>query len=566
MSTTSSKALNGSVLLLAALASARAAKFVVSRIFRRQRPVAKELVVPDTLGKNPPGQFVQACKLGNQEHILSEWRYLSAKERRELLMQIKSLDMVKLNQAFSASTASGEASRGQGLPEPVEGVKMRQAITPLEGIRWVNLGYSLIAQGKLAVVILAGGQGTRLGSSAPKGCYDIGLPSKKSLFQIQAEKARRIQQLAAMAYYATKSIRNKMHIYIMTSPMTHTETRKHFQTANYFGLDPDQVHFFQQGTMPCMSKAGKVIMEGAGKIAESPDGNGGLFTALLDSGCLDHMKSVGVQCMDVNCIDNALVKVADPMFNGYCWELSAECGCRTLAKSSPLEKVGVFVTSGNGLAVREYSEMPANEMHAINETGRLKYNWSNICMHHFSLGFAQDVARAMRESDMYHVAHKSIPSKDGVVKGIKLEQFIFDHFPMAKRVALMEVNRAEEFAPVKNAPNEDNPDSPETARAAVLKLHKGWVEAAGGVVKITKGSPDGLEVSPLLSYGGEGLEHLCFRRTFRAAYDVMLQGLAPMHIYKAAASQNALGDSQRSSNPFRAVTDLFNRTISDLIH
>jgi len=559
--------MNGAVLAAAALTSARAVFFLANRVFGRSATVQRQaLIVPEQVGKSPPKEFVFACKLAKQEHLLADWDTLTSTERTDLLTEIKSLDFVRLGRAFKASTESNASASTDTLPEPIENVKMRQAITPLENIRWVNLGYSLIAQGKLAVVIMAGGQGTRLGSSAPKGCYDICLPSKKSLFQLQAEKIRRIQQLAAMAYYATKSIRNKMHVYIMTSPMTHEETRKHFESSNYFGLDPEQVHFFQQGTMPCLTSEGKLILEAPSKIARSPDGNGGLFTALLDSGCIDHMKSVGVQCVDVNCVDNALVKVADPMFNGYCWELSAECGCRTLAKGSPLEKVGVFVKAGTGIAVREYSEMPTNEMHAITETGRLKYNWSNICMHHFSVSFMQEIANAMRASDMYHVAHKKIPSRDGSVQGIKLEQFIFDHFPLARRVALLEVNRSEEFAPVKNAPNEDKPDSPETARAAVLKLHKGWIEAAGGVVKISKGSPDGLEVSPLLSYGGEGLDHLCYRKTFRSAYDVMLQGLAPMHIYKAAAAKSLQSGVDQSTNPFRAVTDLFNRTISDLIH
>uniref|UniRef100_A0A061SNA9 UDP-N-acetylglucosamine diphosphorylase n=1 Tax=Tetraselmis sp. GSL018 TaxID=582737 RepID=A0A061SNA9_9CHLO len=579
-----------SVLVGTAWASARAVVALGRRVRGNTqcRVSGKAVSVPEQCGSQPPKDFIHLCRKHRQEHVLESWDHLSDESRKELLRDVADIDLDQLANSFERSMALSKArgitSEGcsevqvklvdgavqigteEELPEPVANVKMQKDITRLENIRWVNLGYALIAQGKLGVIILAGGQGTRLGSSAPKGCYDIGLPSKKSLFQLQAERVRRVQQLAAAAYYNTRSIFKKVHVYIMTSPMTDEPTRAHFRENNFFGLTEDQVHFFMQGTMPCVDKNGRLIMETPSKVARAPNGNGGLFTALAKSGCLEHMKHNGIHCVDVNCIDNVLVRVADPLFNGYCWEIGADCGCRTLAKANAMEKVGVFVQQGEGIGVREYSEMPTAALHDLNqESGALKYNWSNICMHHFSVAYLSDVAAAMEASPVFHVAYKKIPSVDGEVQGIKLEQFIFDPFPSACRPALFEVKREEEFAPVKNAANEDMPDSPETARAAVLKLHRGWIEAAKGKVRIQKGPSEGVEVSPLLSYGGEGLEHLCQGKVFRNAYDVLLQGLAPLHMYRAAAAKAARAHEQSSQdNPFKRMASMFNRTTSDL--
>lgn len=173
-----------------------------------------------------------------------------------------------------------------------------------------------------------------------------------------------------------------------------------------------------------------------------------------------------------------------------------------VAKAYPEEKVGVFARRGGGMEVVEYSELDPTEASAANpETGILRYNWSNVCLHYFERSWLETVADRLVEEGKYHVARKQIPSIHGKVAGVKLELFIFDTFSMANETALMEVKRDEEFAPVKNAPGSAT-DSPDTARAAILKLHKDWIEAAGGLVD----GEEGVEISPLVSYAGEGLE------------------------------------------------------------
>jgi len=192
---------------------------------------------------------------------------------------------------------------------------------------------------------------------------------------------------------------------------------------------------------------------------------------------------------------------------------------RVVAKSYPEEKVGVFARRGGRLEVVEYSELDPTESSAIDpETGMLLYNWSNICLHYFDRRWLEGVTGRLADAGRYHIARKQIPSVEGKVPGIKLELFIFDTFPLADQTALLEVKRDEEFAPVKNAPG-SKADSPDTARAAILALHRRWVEAAGGEVM-----QDVVEISPLVSYSGEGLEWVKGRKFRNSHIESAMQG------------------------------------------
>jgi len=305
----------------------------------------------------------------------------------------------------------------------------------------------------------------------------------------------------------------------MTSSFTHDGIRKFFESRKYFGLESEQVTFFQQGTLPCISKEGRIIMETPYQVARAPDGNGGVYSALKLSKCLDDMAMKGIKYVDCYGVDNALVRVADPMFLGYCIDKGVATAAKVVRKAYPQEKVGVFVQRGKGGSFRviEYSEMDSSMAYAINqETGRLRFNWSNVCLHMFSLDFLNQVTEELEQDSIYHLAEKKMPSVDGHILGIKLEQFVFDAFPYAHSMALFEVLREEEFAPVKNA-NGNATDTPETARILVLHLHTRWVIAAGGFV--THSVPlytTGVEVSPLCSYAGENLEDICRGRNFHA--------------------------------------------------
>ncbi|KAK9843554.1 hypothetical protein WJX81_008640 [Elliptochloris bilobata] len=457
---------------------------------------------------------------------------------------MQAVDLEHLGASFAASEADKREAGGAEPAQPLQDADVQtiDGVSDGQELRWIKTGFRLVAEGKLAVVLLAGGQGTRLGSAAPKGCYDIGLPSRKPLFQLQAERLARLQQLAAEAAYgAGAAVRNPLRWYIMTSAATDAATREFFAEHAHFGLRPDQIVFFQQGELPCLTPKGCLILEQPCRLARAPDGNGGLFAALAECGALADMQAAGVEAVDCVSVDNALARVADPLFAGFCWERGAQCGARVVAKASAAERVGVFARRAGRLEVVEYSELDPEQAASVDpRTRRLRFNWSNVCMHYFCTAFLADMAGRMRSEARYHLARKAIPSVSGPVQGVKLELFIFDSFPLAERIVLLEVRREDEFAPVKNAPGAAA-DSPDTARAATLALHTRWVEAAGGRVRLGKGG-EGVEVSPRVSYSGEGLAPLCRGRTLLSAYDAFLQGEVPpeqLSQQLAAARQRA---------------------------
>ncbi|KAJ6963183.1 UDP-N-acetylglucosamine diphosphorylase 1-like [Populus alba x Populus x berolinensis] len=443
----------------------------------------------------PPQALLERLKDYGQEDAFALWDELSTEERELLFKDIESLDLPRLDRIIRCSL------RSQGLPvvaiEPVpeNTVSTVEERTIEERERWWKMGLKAISDGKLAVLLLSGGQGTRLGSSDPKGCFNIGLPSGKSLFQLQAERILCVQRLAAQASSEGSGSSVSIHWYIMTSPFTDEATKYFFENHKYFGLEANQVTFFQQGTIPCVSKDGRFIMETPFKVAKAPDGNGGVYSALKYSKLLEDMASRGIKYVDCYGVDNALVRVADPAFLGYFIDKGVAAAAKVVRKAYPQEKVGVFVRRGKGgpLTVVEYSELDQSLASAINQqTGRLRFCWTE----------------------------KKIPSIHGGTMGLKLEQFIFDAFPYAPSTALFEVPREEEFAPVKNA-NGSNFDTPESARLLVLRLHTRWVVAAGGFV--THSVPlyaTGVEVSPLCSYAGENLEAICRGRTFHAPCEI----------------------------------------------
>ncbi|CAN8287488.1 unnamed protein product [Cochlearia groenlandica] len=486
----------------------------------------KTALLPSPATASPHKALVEKLKDYGHEDVFSLWEELSHEQRDLLVREIESLDIQRIDRIIKCSLHSQELPVAAIEAVPENCVSTVEGRTKEDSDKWWEMGLKAIYEGKLCVLLLSGGQGTRLGSSDPKGCFDIGLPSGKSLFQIQAERILCVQRLAAQAMSKAGPTRPaKIHWYIMTSQFTHEPTQKFFESHKYFGLEPDQVTFFQQGTLPCVTKDGKFIMETPFSLAKAPDGNGGVYAALKSSRLFEDMASRGIKYVDCYGVDNVLVRVADPTFLGYFIDKGAASAAKVVRKAYPQEKVGVFVKRGKDgpLTVVEYTELDESMSSATNQqTGRLQFCWSNVCLHMFTLDFLNQVANGLEKDSVYHVAEKKIPSINGFTVGVKLEQFIFDCFPYAPSTALFEVLREEEFAPVKNA-NGSNFDTPESARLLVLRLHTSWVVAAGGF--LTHSVPlnvTGVEVSPLCSYAGENLEAICQGRTFHAPCEISL--------------------------------------------
>ena len=439
--------------------------------------------------------------------VLSHIDELPPDDRRSFLLQLDSIDVGKIRSLLAS--ALEVQSKAKEAVEPFGGdVASTRDVS--EGER--ALGLEEVRRGRVACVLLAGGQGTRLGYDGPKGSYDLGLRSGRTLFRLICERILRLTRLAGDLGGEGRGGVASVPLYIMTSPLNDAETRGHFAENDYFGLPPDDVAFFTQGVLPCLTPDGDLILESPSRVAVAPDGNGGIYPAMLKGGVLDNMGRRGVGHVHVFSVDNALVLPADPSFVGYCCSRDADCGNKVLPKRGAHEKVGVIAERGGRPCVVEYSDLSSAMAERTDGRGGLVFGAGNICQHYYSLSFLRSVV----SSPMYHVAHKKIPTWDfnlgRTVKpefnnGIKLETFIFDVFPMSKRMSCLEVRREDEFAPVKNAPGSSS-DTPEEARRMLSDQAGRWMIRAGAILK-SKGdkTEGGCEVSPLTSYAGEGLDY-----------------------------------------------------------
>ncbi|KAI0297550.1 UDP-N-acetylglucosamine diphosphorylase [Multifurca ochricompacta] len=439
-----------------------------------------------------------------QGHLFSFWPQLSETERAALVTQLEALDIERVNRVYKkAISAEQGAGAAEEAIEPLpQGASDAVTTHPAKEAEWRETGLAAIARGEVGVLLMAGGQGTRLGSSAPKGCYDIGLPSHKSLFQYQAERIVRLQQVAQEE--TGKPVGSVIvPWYIMTSGPTRRETEEFFKTNEYFGLKPENVIFFEQGTLPCLTMDGKVLLETKSRVAVAPDGNGGLYAALRTPlSPTDKTRTV------LSDLESRKVLMCTPIASTTASK-QADCAAKVVPKAYPTEAVGVVARRGAKFSVVEYSEISASQAEARDpSTGELLFRAGNIANHFYTTAFLRGVA-AFEDDLAFHIARKKIPHvslPDGAsVKptkpnGMKLEMFVFDVFPYTSNFAVLEVARAEEFSPLKNAPGTGS-DDPETSRRDLLAQHARFLAAAGA--KVQEGVQ--IELSPLVTYSGEGL-------------------------------------------------------------
>lgn len=437
-----------------------------------------------------------------QEHLLRFWDELDPAGKDALAAQILSVDFPRLAALHgdlvkaNSATAAAEAA----VISPLK-AKDWETFPIQERAAYANMGMRALREGKVAAFLVAGGQGTRLGHSGPKGVFDIGLPSRKSLFQLQAERILRLSRQAGKT----------IPWYIMTSEENHAETTAFFRERRWFGLPERDLFFFKQGEMPVVDDAGRVLLASKGRLSLGPNGNGGCFLALAESGALEDMKRRGVEHVFFYGVDNALVRVCDPHFIGFALAEGHPAASKAVLKAYPEEKVGVLCLRDGRPSVLEYSEMTEAMIHARGDDGRYLYDSANIVTHLFAREFLERNAAAALP---YHVAHKKIayidPSGSTVVpekpNAWKFELFMFDLFPLAGSMSGLLVKREEEFAPVKN---KDGADSPASARALVLDLHRKWALAAGMTEDELRAKI--VEISPLASYAGEGVNPAIIR-------------------------------------------------------
>jgi UDP-N-acetylglucosamine/UDP-N-acetylgalactosamine diphosphorylase len=459
-----------------------------------------------------PSELIARLGRFSQEHLLRWWDELDDLQRELLVQQIEAADLDMLAR-LSAAVHSG-TSRDADLIDPtVAAEQARRARPPQQVVRLpqssadeharaaaARQGRELLASGRVGAVLVAGGQGTRLDFPHPKGMYPIGPVSGSSLFQQLAEQivARSRQAGAAIPYY------------IMTSEATHDETVAYFQEHKHFGLNPDDVFFFTQGSLPAIDdQSGRLLLADKGRLSTSPDGHGGLLAALSRAGLLDDMKSRGIEYLYYHQVDNPTAILCDPVFLGFHVQSASEMSTKVVAKRSAEERLGVVVEVDGRTCVIEYSDLPDELARQTDEAGELLLWAGSTAVHIFDRTFLERLVESNFQPP-FHLAHKVVPYLDetgtlvkpAAPNAYKFERFIFDCLPEARQALVFEIGRAREFNPVKNHTGND---SPETARQALTSLFTNWLREAGAHVD----ADAQVEISPLLALDEEQLrEHV----------------------------------------------------------
>lgn len=446
--------------------------------------------------KNRLQQATDVLSQHGQQHLLAFYPELSWQKQAELLDQILSIDfalMAKLI-AGTGNHANGRATVALTEPTPLPSVAW-QDLTRSEQASLTEAGLDLLRRGRAAALTVAGGQGSRLGQSGPKGMVTIGLPSGKSLFQLQAERLLNL----------SRRINLEIPWVIMTSPLNHAATTHFFATQAYFGYPKQAIQFVPQRMLPAVDSNGRVLLSAKHAVAMVPSGNGDCFTVLGQSGVLAALQHRGVEWLFYCNVDNALIRMVDPAFLAFAAGRQADVASKVVRKRGPDEKIGMLCQHGAHPRVIEYPVLPMVSPADQADTDPRLMEYGNISVHLFHINFL----RKMTTTDLpFHAAFKRISTIDAggnpihpsAPNAYKFERFFFDSFPFANTMAVLRVDRSEEFAPVKNR---DGDDSPTTARLMVLQLHRQWLLHAGVPPELLKDFE--VEISPLTSYGGEGL-------------------------------------------------------------
>ncbi len=428
-----------------------------------------------------------------QAHVLANWDRLDAVEQAGLLKQIGGLDVETIGRirALLGATSSGAGAPVHSAiaPAPVVSLSAGEQAGPRE------VGERALRDGKVGVILVAGGQGTRLGYDGPKGTYSLGPVTGASLFEIHARKVLALE----------REFGAPVPFYIMTSEGNDAETRRFFEGHAYFGLAAERVKFFVQGTLPAFWPDGRMVLEAPGRLFLAPDGHGGILTALKRTGMIEDMERRGLTTLFYFQVDNPLVEIADPVFVGVHLQRQAEMSLKVCAKRDPSEGLGVVVVRDGRQAVVEYTELTDDQKKGRRPDGELVFKFGSVAIHIFSLVFLKQEATAGLP---LHQAHKKVSYCDEAGKtckpdkpnAFKFEKFIFDALPDARTALILEFAREDEFAPVKNAEGED---SPATSRAAMMGKWARWMELAG--VKVPRDARGGLihkiEIDPVYANG-----------------------------------------------------------------
>lgn len=353
-----------------------------------------------------------------------------------------------------------ETVNERGVFAPLDAVEVSEIQEKEEEFK--EIGLEALRAGKVGLVLLAGGQGTRLGFEQPKGTVNIGLTKEIYIFECLMKNLMKVTEEAGVF----------VPLYIMTSVSNNQDTIDFFEEHDYFGYDKSFVKFFRQEMVPAVDYEGRVLMASESDIVMAPNGNGGWFSSMVSEGMLEDIHKRKIEWINVFAVDNVLQQIADPMFIGATLSSGCESSAKVVRKAAPDERVGVLCTEDGKPSIAEYYEMTEEMATARKENGDLKYGFGVI----LNYLFREDKLEEIADRHMpIHVVEKKIPYMDEqgnkikpeAPNGYKFETLVLDMVHMMNDCLPYEVVREKEFAPIKNLHGVDSMD---TARE-LLKLN-----------------------------------------------------------------------------------------------
>ena len=393
----------------------------------------------------------------NQNHLLNFYEKLDEEKKQKLIKQITKIDFEQISNLYENTKKKIEFNDAK--IEPINYFD-KSKMSKEEISEYEKIGSEIIRKEKYAVVTMAGGQGTRLGHKGPKGTFDIGLDSHKSIFELLCNTLKEAKEKYGVY----------VQWYIMTSEENNKQTVDFFESNNFFGYEREKVMFFKQGQLPMCDTEGKILIDETGLIKEAADGHGGVFESMRKDGVIADMKNKGIEWVFIGGVDNVLAKMVDSVLTGLSIKNNVLAAGKSVVKAGPKERVGVFCKRNGKPSVIEYTEITEEMAEAQDKSGNLLFGESHILCNLFNIKAIENISEKKLP---YHSAFKKakyINAKGELVvpekpNAYKFEAFLFDAFESLDDMAIMRVKREEEFAPVKNA---EGVDSPETAR----KLYK----------------------------------------------------------------------------------------------
>ena len=428
-----------------------------------------------------------------QDHLFDHWSKRDESKKKRLVDDLSGLDIDQLREL---QRLLEQPTQRAARLEPAEYVPLSVSRCDDEARR---IGEALLGGGKVGFLTVAGGHGSRLGFEGPKGMLPISPIRRVSLFQVLAERVRA----------ASQRHRAVFPWYIMTSNGNHRQTVEYFHAQSFFGLDSDAVRFFSQGSVPSLYPDGRLVLGEDGGLYRNPNGHGGVIDALRSSGLLEEIATRGIEELSYFQVDNPLVDIADPLFLGTHRRQASEMSTKVVRKTRAEEKLGAIGMIDGKPGMIEYSDLGTEQMAAVGANQELLFSHGSTAVHVLSVPFLAAFTRPLPFHEAHKAAKALIPTRGGAEirkeDVVKFELFIFDAIPRAKNPLFFEVDRQEEFAPVKNAVGDD---STESCIKAQVKKNARWLEDCG--VEVPKDSEGesvyAIEISPLFAFNTAMLE------------------------------------------------------------